>query len=78
MPARDVKVTGPAGFSTDLKNVFAGADTRLLAVTGGLVLFLLILIYRSPIFWVIPTTGRQRSDPITAMPSVLRSTGACG
>jgi RND superfamily putative drug exporter len=47
-------VTGPAGFSTDLKNVFAGADTRLLAVTGGLVLFLLILIYRSPIFWLIP------------------------
>lgn len=47
-------VTGPAGFSTDLKNVFAGADTRLLAVTGGLVLLLLILIYRSPIFWLIP------------------------
>src|SRR5689334_11831148 len=47
-------VTGPAGFSTDLKNVFAGADTRLLAVTGGLVLFLLILIYRSPIFWLVP------------------------
>jgi RND superfamily putative drug exporter len=47
-------VTGPAGFSTDLKDVFAGADTRLLAVTGGLVLFLLILIYRSPIFWLIP------------------------
>lgn len=47
-------VTGPAAFSTDLKNVFAGADTRLLAVTGGLVLLLLILIYRSPIFWLIP------------------------
>ena len=44
----------PAGFSTDLKNVFAGADTRLLAVTGGLVLLLLIAIYRSPIFWLIP------------------------
>ncbi|MBE2319315.1 MMPL family transporter [Solirubrobacter sp. CPCC 204708] len=47
-------VTGPAGFSTDLKNVFAGADTRLLAVTGGLVLLLLILIYRSPVFWLVP------------------------
>ena len=44
----------PLGFTTDLKNVFAGADTRLLAVTGGLVLFLLILIYRSPIFLFIP------------------------
>ncbi|MDA0185184.1 MMPL family transporter [Solirubrobacter phytolaccae] len=50
----ETAVTGPAGFSTDLKNVFAGADTRLLAITGGLVLFLLILIYRSPIFWLIP------------------------
>lgn len=50
----ETAVTGPAGFSTDLKDVFSGADTRLLAVTGGLVLFLLILIYRSPIFWLIP------------------------
>jgi len=50
----DTAVTGPAGFSTDLKEVFAGADTRLLAVTGGLVLLLLILIYRSPVFWLIP------------------------
>lgn len=50
----ETAVTGPAGFSTDLKEVFAGADTRLLAITGGLVLFLLILIYRSPIFWLVP------------------------
>lgn len=50
----DAAVTGPAAFSTDLKNVFAGADTKLLLVAGGLVFFLLILIYRSPIFWLIP------------------------
>jgi RND superfamily putative drug exporter len=50
----ETAVTGPAGFSTDLKEVFAGADTRLLAVTGGLVLLLLIAIYRSPIFWLVP------------------------
>lgn len=50
----DTAVTGPAGFTTDLKDVFAGADTRLLAVTGLLVLVLLILIYRSPIFWLVP------------------------
>lgn len=50
----EVVVTGPAAFSTDLKNVFTGADTQLLLVAGGLVLFLLILIYRSPIFWTIP------------------------
>src|SRR5690606_22250181 len=50
----EVAVTGPAAFSTDLKNVFSGADTRLLMVTGGLVFLLLILIYRSPVFWLIP------------------------
>jgi RND superfamily putative drug exporter len=50
----ETAVTGPAGFSTDLKEVFAGADTRLLAITGGLVLILLILIYRSPVFWLVP------------------------
>ncbi len=53
-PGLGTAVTGPAGFTTDLKDVFAGADTRLLAVTGGLVLVLLILIYRSPIFWLVP------------------------
>lgn len=47
-------VTGAAGFSTDFGAAFEGLDTRLLAITGGLVLFLLVLIYRSPIFWVVP------------------------
>lgn len=50
----ETAVTGPAGFTTDLKEVFAGADTRLLAITGLLVLVLLIVIYRSPIFWLVP------------------------
>ena len=36
------------------EDVFAGADTRLFAVTGGLVSRLLIAIYRSPILWLIP------------------------
>lgn len=53
-PGLETAVTGPAAFATDLKEVFAGADTRLLAITGGLVLLLLILIYRSPVFWLIP------------------------
>jgi RND superfamily putative drug exporter len=50
----ETAVTGPAGFSTDLRNVFSGADTRLLAITAALVLVLLILIYRSPVFWLVP------------------------
>jgi MMPL family len=49
-----VRVTGPAGFSRDAVNVFASINGTLLLATGALVFVLLILIYRSPIFWVIP------------------------
>jgi RND superfamily putative drug exporter len=49
-----VKVTGPAGFSLDAIKVFGNINGTLLLVTGLLVLVLLIVIYRSPIFWAIP------------------------
>ncbi len=49
-----VKVTGPAGFQADIAGVFNGADTTLLFGTALLVLVLLVIIYRSPIFWLIP------------------------
>lgn len=49
-----VKVSGPAGFSRDAVNVFSGINGTLLIATGLLVFVLLIVIYRSPIFWVIP------------------------
>lgn len=50
----EVKVTGGAGFSADAIKVFEGINGTLLAAAGLLVLVLLILIYRSPIFWLIP------------------------
>jgi RND superfamily putative drug exporter len=50
----EVKVTGPAGYSADAIKVFENIDGALLLAGFGLVLLLLILIYRSPIFWVIP------------------------
>jgi len=50
----DAKVTGPAGFSADAINIFGDINGTLLFATAGLVLLLLIAIYRSPIFWVIP------------------------
>jgi RND superfamily putative drug exporter len=49
-----VAVTGPAGFSTDAADVFGSIDATLFLATLGLVLFLLIVIYRSPVFWVLP------------------------
>jgi RND superfamily putative drug exporter len=50
----EVKVTGGAGYSADAIKVFEGINGTLLAAAFALVLFLLILIYRSPIFWLFP------------------------
>ena len=49
-----VKVTGPGGVSYDASQVFKSINGKLLLVTVALVFVLLILIYRSPIFWAIP------------------------
>ena len=49
-----VEITGPAGFSADAIDVFEQINGTLLLATGALVFVLLILIYRSPIFWLIP------------------------
>ena len=50
----EAKVTGPAGFSADAVDVFNDINSTLLMATAALVLVLLIVIYRSPIFWLIP------------------------
>ncbi len=49
-----VKVTGPAGFSADAIKVFSQINGTLLLATAALVFLLLIIIYRSPVFWIIP------------------------
>jgi putative drug exporter of the RND superfamily len=47
-------VTGPAGFSADASKAFEGINSTLLFATAVLVFVLLVLIYRSPIFWALP------------------------
>ena len=49
-----VKVTGAAGYGADAVKVFGNINGTLLATTALIVLILLIVIYRSPIFWAIP------------------------
>lgn len=49
-----VKVTGGAGFSLDAIKIFGNINGTLLFATAGIVLILLIIIYRSPVFWMIP------------------------
>jgi RND superfamily putative drug exporter len=53
-PGLEAEVTGPAGFSADSSDVFDSINGSLLYATAALVLILLIIIYRSPIFWLIP------------------------
>ena len=49
-----MKITGGAGFSADAIEVFEGINGTLLLAALSLVIFLLIVIYRSPIFFLIP------------------------
>jgi RND superfamily putative drug exporter len=51
---REVEVTGAAGFGADAIDVFSDINGQLLFAAAGIVLILLIIIYRSPIFWTIP------------------------
>ena len=53
-PGLSVKVTGGAGFSADAIEVFEGINGTLLLAAVSLVIFLLIVIYRSPMFFLIP------------------------
>jgi putative drug exporter of the RND superfamily len=53
-PGLEVEITGAAGFAADAIDVFESINGTLLAATAMLVFVLLILIYRSPIFWLIP------------------------
>jgi putative drug exporter of the RND superfamily len=50
----EVKITGGAGFSADAIEVFEGINGTLLLAAVSLVIFLLIAIYRSPMFFFIP------------------------
>lgn len=53
-PGLQMKVTGPAGFGADAIDVFNQINGTLLLATLAIVFVLLIIIYRSPIFWMIP------------------------
>ena len=53
-PGVQVEVTGAAGFSADAVDVFKSINGTLLLGTAVLVFLLLIAIYRSPVFWLVP------------------------
>ena len=47
-------VTGPAGLFADLFEAFGSVDTRLLQTTLIVVAIILIVVYRSPVLWILP------------------------
>ena len=52
-----MQVTGPVGFSADSSAAFSGIDGKLLYSALGVVIFILLLTYRSPILWLIPVVS---------------------
>ena len=47
-------ITGPAGNAADSAEAFAGIDTTLLLATVVVVVFILLVTYRSPVLWLLP------------------------
>ncbi|MFG6116134.1 MMPL family transporter [Halobacillus sp. MO56] len=50
----EISITGPAGIASDALELFSSGDMVLLFATVGLILILLIVIYRSPLLALIP------------------------
>ncbi|HEX8630964.1 MAG TPA: MMPL family transporter, partial [Catenuloplanes sp.] len=59
-------VAGPAGLLADLVKVFLSIDVTLLLVTGCVVLVILLIVYRSPVLWVIPLLAAAMSYAVAA------------
>ena len=49
-----VHITGPAGYAADSADAFKGIDSTLLLAAGAVVIFILLLTYRSPTLWLLP------------------------
>ncbi|WP_087974395.1 MMPL family transporter [Oceanobacillus rekensis] len=50
----ELLVTGPAGIAVDTTDLFSRADLVLIMATVGIILVLLVVIYRSPLLALIP------------------------
>ena len=60
-------VAGPAGLLADLIEVFSAIDGPLLLVTLAVVLVILLIVYRSPVLWIIPLLAAGMSYGLAAV-----------
>ncbi|MEU7021756.1 MMPL family transporter [Streptomyces sp. NPDC046203] len=56
------RVGGPDAFSADAQEVFGSLDGPLLYTTVAVVAILLVLIYRSPLLWLVPLVAAGVAD----------------
>jgi RND superfamily putative drug exporter len=49
--------TGPGGFSADSAAAFSGIDGKLLYSALAVVIFILLITYRSPVLWLLPVVS---------------------
>jgi putative drug exporter of the RND superfamily len=49
-----VHFTGPGGFAADSSAAFSGIDGKLLYSALAVVIFILLITYRSPVLWLLP------------------------
>ncbi|KQY60756.1 hypothetical protein ASD11_10125 [Aeromicrobium sp. Root495] len=61
------EVTGGPAFQSDIEDVFAGADVRLLVSTALVVALLLLITYRSPWLWLVPLVVVALGDRVAAL-----------
>ncbi|GAB3985717.1 hypothetical protein GCM10027615_76380 [Plantactinospora veratri] len=66
-PGRVVVVGGPAGMLGDLIEVFSSIDGPLLLVTLGVVFVILLVVYRSPVLWIVPLLAAGLSYALAAL-----------
>ncbi|AVT40738.1 MMPL family transporter [Plantactinospora sp. BB1] len=62
-----VVVGGPAGMLGDLIEVFSSIDGPLLLVTLGVVFVILLVVYRSPVLWIVPLIAAGLSYALAAL-----------
>lgn len=67
------QVTGGAGYTADLANVFDGANVTLLGVTALVVAVLLIVTYRSPWLWLVPLVVVGLADRVAVVAAARAS-----
>ncbi|MCK9874386.1 MMPL family transporter [Frankia sp. Ag45/Mut15] len=65
-PGTQIAVTGPAGLVADTYHLFSTIESRLLLVTAGIVAVILLVVYRSPLLWLVPLASVGIADQAAA------------